>query len=58
MKWSAQGSGHGLELLESIWMMGGATGSQELDLMIIVGPFQHRIFWDSMKLCPASPKFR
>ena len=31
------------------WFLGGPVWSQELDLMILMGPFQLRICYDSMK---------
>ena len=48
MEWAAQGSRNGPELLEfkdsalrtGVWLLGGPVWSQELDSMIITGPFQ------------------
>ena len=37
-------------LRHGVWFWVGPVWSQELDLMIIVGPFQPRIFYDSMFL--------
>ena len=61
MEQAAQGSGHRPELLElnkhldgtfrhTVWILGGPLWSQELDLMILVGPFQLGILCDSMIL--------
>jgi len=35
----------------AVWTygVGGAVGGQELDSMILMGPFQLRVFYDSMK---------
>ena len=68
MERAAQGSGHGPELPEfkehldtslrhRVWFLGGPVWSQELDSMILVGPFQLKIFYDSMiKKGPAIQK--
>ena len=54
MEQAAQGSGHGPKLPEfkehldsalrhRVWVLEGPVGTQELDSMILVGSFQHRI---------------
>jgi len=59
MERAAQGSGHSPELLElekhlnislrhRVWILGGAVGSWELDLTILVGPLQLRIFYECL----------
>ena len=59
MEQAAQGSGHSPELLEfkecldaalrhRVCCLGGPVWSQELDLMVLVGPFQFGISNDSM----------
>jgi len=58
---AAQGSGHSAELLafkqclgnalrHRVWILGGPLWSLELGLMILVGSFQIRIFYDSIIL--------
>ena len=34
-----------------VWILGGPILSQELDSVILLGPFQLRIFYDFMKDC-------
>lgn len=50
MQPAAQGSGHGLECWSSrsIWITFLDRGSLELELMILVGPFQLGVFCDSV----------
>ena len=58
-----QGRGHGHELLElrehlgtalihRVWILGGPVGIQRLDSMVLLGPFQHRLFCDYMRNLP------
>lgn len=35
-------------LRHTVWFLGGLVWSQELDSMIVMDPFQFRIFCDSM----------
>jgi len=37
-------------LRHKVWFLGSPVWSQELDLMILLGPFQLGTFYDSMKL--------
>ena len=37
-------------LRHRIWILSGSVWSQGLDLMVLMGPFQLRIFYDSMIL--------
>ena len=59
MEQAQQGSGHGPRLTElkehlditlrhRVWSLGGAVWGQELDSMILMGPIQVEIFYDSM----------
>jgi len=41
-------------LSHMVWFWGGPVWNQKLDSMILMGPFQHRIFCDSMKKSPVS----
>ena len=41
----------GNTLRHMVWIWGCPLQGQELDLMILVGPFQFRTFHDSMILC-------
>ena len=63
MEQPAHSSGHGPKLLEFkecldsalghwVSMLSGAVWNQMLDLMTLVGPFQHGMFCDSMKSSP------
>ena len=38
-------------LRDGVWILSGPVWSWELDSMILVGPFQLRIFCDSIKSC-------
>ena len=59
MEQPAQGSGHSPELVEFkeclnnalrhwVWILDGAVQSRELNLMILLSPFQLKIFCDSI----------
>lgn len=63
MAQALQGSGDGPKLSElkellisatrhRIWILGGAVRSQELDSMVLVDPFQLRIFCGSIPIAP------
>ena len=42
-------------LSNGVWIWGRAVWSQEPDSMVLVGPFQLRIFYDSMVLPSQTP---
>ena len=56
MEQAAQGSGCTLQefmdntMRHRVWILGGPVWSQELESVVLVGPFQLRIFYGSMIL--------
>jgi len=65
MEQAPHGSGHNPELLEfwerlgkalrgRVCVLGGPVWRQGLDSVVLVGPFQHRIFYDPTAVRPLS----